>query len=64
MDKARGQITTKKIQLPQKLTGVTPAYIHLCKNKHQKVWRNAMTDTKHCDTDYLREMGNNTLFSF
>lgn len=64
MAKVRGKIPTKKPQLDQNLTNMTLAYIDLCKNKHQKVWRNAMTDTKHCDTDYLREMGNNILFSF
>ena len=52
----------QKIQLAQKLTNTTLAYIHL--GKHEKLWRNARTDTKHCDTTYLREMGNYTLFSF
>lgn len=37
---------------------MTLAYIDLRKNKHQEVWRNAVIDTKHSDTNYLREMRN------
>lgn len=52
-----GNYNKQRIQVAQK-------FIRLCKNKQQNVWRNAMTDSKHCDTNYLREIRYNTLFSF